>query len=49
MMKDEEVKRIVAVEAFRVVDKKSQEITTKLTEVERDKKSAEAALDGAEK
>ena len=49
MMKDEEVKRIVAVEAFRVADKKSQEITTKLTEVERDKKSAEAALDGAEK
>ena len=49
MMKDEEVKRIVAVEAFRVVDKKSQEITTKLTEVEKDKKSAEAALDGAEK
>ena len=49
MMKDEEVKRIVAVEAFRVVDKKSQEITTKLTEVERDKKSVEAALDGAEK
>ena len=49
MMKDEEVKCIVAVEAFRVVDKKSQEITTKLTEVEKDKKSAEAALDGAEK
>ena len=49
MMKDEEVKRIVAVEAFRVVDKKSQEITTKLTGVERDRKSAKAALDGAEK
>ena len=49
MMKDEEVKRIVAVEAFRVADKKSQEITTKLTGVERDRKSAKAALDGAEK
>ena len=46
MMKDEEARCIATVEAFRVVDKKSQELTTKLIEVERDKKSAEAALNG---
>ena len=49
MMKDKEARRIAAMEAFRVTNKKSQELTAKLTEVERDKKSAEAALDGAEK
>ena len=32
MMKDEEARRITAVEAFRVADKKSQELTTKMTE-----------------
>ena len=49
MMKDEEARHIATMEAFRVVDKKSQESTTKLTEAERDRKSAKAALDGAEK
>ena len=49
MMKDEEARRIIAMEAFRVADKKSQELTAKLTESERDKKSIMAALDGAEK
>ena len=49
MMKDEEARRIAAMESLRVADKKSQKLTTKLTEVERDKRSAEAALDGAEK
>ena len=43
------VRRIVIVEAFRVANKKSQELTTKLTKAERDKKSVEAALDGAKK
>ena len=49
MMKDEEAKCIAAVEAFRVVERKTQKLTTKLTKVEREKKSAKAALDGAEK
>ena len=49
MMKDEEAKRIAVVEAFRVVERKAQELTIKLTEVERDRKSAEAALDKVEK
>ena len=49
MMKDEEARHIATMEAFRVVDKKSQESTTKLTEAKRDRKSAKAALDGAEK
>ena len=48
MMKDEEVRCIAAVESFKVVDKKSQELITKLTKVERDKRSAEVALDGVE-
>ena len=43
------VRHIVIVEAFRVANKKSQELTTKLTEAERDKKSVEATLDGAKK
>ena len=45
MMKDEEARRITAMEAFRVADKKSQELTAKLIESERDKKSVMAALD----
>ncbi|KAK9986691.1 hypothetical protein SO802_031642 [Lithocarpus litseifolius] len=49
VMKDEEARCIAAVEAFRVVDRKAQELTTKLTEAGREKKNAEAALDGAEK
>ena len=49
MVKDEEARCIAAMESFKVADKKSQELTTKLIEVERDKRSAEATLDGAEK
>ena len=49
MMKDEEARHIATVKAFRVADKKSQELTTKLTETKRDKKSAEVALDEAER
>ena len=43
MMKDKEARCIVGMEAFRVANKKSQELTIKLTEAERDKKSVEAA------
>ena len=49
MMKDEEARRIATVKAIRVAEKKSQELTTKLTEVERNKRSADLALNGAEK
>ena len=49
MMKDEEARRIAAMEVFRVAERKTQELTIKLTEAEREKKSAEAALDGAKK
>ena len=49
MMKDEEARRIVAMEVFRVVERKTQELTIKLTEAERENKSADAALDWAEK
>ena len=49
MMKDEEARCIAAVESFRVVERKTQKLTIKLTKVEREKKSAKAALDGAEK
>ena len=43
-MKDEEPRRIVAVEAFKVVEKKIQELNVKLTEANQEKKSVEAAL-----
>ena len=46
MMKNEEARRIVTVKAFKVADKKSQELTTKLIEVERDRKSTEATFNG---
>lgn len=48
-MKDEEAKRIAAVEAFKVAEKKIQELNIKLIEVDREKKSTEAALQGAVK
>ncbi|KAK9998052.1 hypothetical protein SO802_017655 [Lithocarpus litseifolius] len=48
-MKDEEARRIDAVEAFRVADNKAYELTTKLTKAERDKKNVEATLNGAER
>ena len=49
MMKDEETQHIATVEAFRVANKKSQELTTKLTEADREKKSVKAALSGVER
>ena len=48
MMKDEEARCIATMESFKVANKKSQELTTKLTKVERDKRSVEVALDGVE-
>jgi len=48
-MKEEEGRRLAAVKAFELVEKKSQDFTTKLVEVDRDKKSVEAALDGVER
>lgn len=44
-MKDEESRRIAVVDAFTVADNKIKELTTKLTESEWDKKSAESALE----
>ena len=48
-MKDEEGRRVIAVEAFNVVEKRVKELNAKLTKVEKDKKSVEAALEGAER
>lgn len=43
-MKEEELRRIVTMDAFNVAEKRIQELTKKLNETDRDKKSAEAAL-----
>ena len=48
-MKEEEGRRIATVEAFHVAEKSNQELKSKLIVAERDKKSAEAALDSAER
>ena len=48
-MKEEEGRRIAAVEAFHVAEKSNQELKSKLIEAEKDKKSAEAALDSAKR
>ena len=48
-MKDEEGRRIAAVEAFSLAKKRIQKLNTKLTEANRERKSAEAALHGVEK
>ena len=48
-MKEEEGRRIAAIEAFHVAKKSNQELKSKLIEAERDKKSAEAALDSAKR
>ena len=48
-MKEKEGRRIAAVDTFNVADKRIQELTTKLNEVDKDKKIAEAALQGVEK
>ena len=48
-MKDEEGRRIAAVKAFELLEKKSQDLTAKLAKANRDKKSAEVALDVVER
>ena len=48
-MKEKEGRRIAVVDTFNVADKRIQELTTKLNEVDKDKKIAEAALQGVEK
>ena len=49
MMKEEKGRCTVAMKAFEIAEKKSQELTTKLVEVDRDKKSAKATLDVAKR
>ena len=48
-MKEEEGRRIVVVDAFNMAEKRLQELTTKLNKTDRDKKSVEAALQGAKR
>ncbi|KAL0016172.1 hypothetical protein SO802_003241 [Lithocarpus litseifolius] len=48
-MKEEEGRRITAMDAFNVVEKRIQELNNKLIEADQDKKSTEAALEGAER
>ena len=48
-MKDEEARRIAAVEAFKVADKREKETDTKLIEAKRNWKSAKAAMDNIER
>ena len=48
-MKEEERRLIAAVEAFSLAEKRIQKLNTKLTEANRERKSAEAALHGVEK
>ena len=48
-MKEEEGRRITAVDAFHVAEKSVQELKAKLAEEERERKSAAAALDNIER
>ena len=48
-MKKEEGRRNATVKAFNMAEKRINEMKSKMAEVERDKKSAEAALDNAKK
>ena len=48
-IKEEEGRQIATVEAFSLAKKRIQEINTKLIKVDRDNKSAEAALQGTER
>ena len=48
-MKEEEGRSNAAVEAFNLVEKRINDMNNKLFEVEKDKMSAEAALDSAER
>ena len=48
-MKKEEGRRNATVKAFNMAEKRINEMKRKMAEVERDKKSAKAALDNAKK
>ena len=48
-MKDKKGKRIATVEAFNMVKKRIKKLNAKLTEANREKKSTEVALEGAER
>lgn len=48
-MKEEESRRIVTMDTFNMAEKRIQELTKKLNETDRDKKSVEAALEGVER
>lgn len=48
-MKDEKAKRIAAVDAFTLAEKRIPDLNTKLTKGDREQKSVEAALQGAER
>ncbi|KAK9984147.1 hypothetical protein SO802_033672 [Lithocarpus litseifolius] len=48
-IKEKEGRHIAAMDAFNVAEKKIQELTIKLNEANRDKKSAEATLQGDER
>ena len=48
-MKKEEGRRNATVKAFNMAEKRINEMKRKMAEVERDKKSVEAALDNAKK
>ena len=48
-MKEEEARCIEAIDTFNVAEKRIQDLTTKLNESDRDKKSVEIALEGVER
>ena len=48
-MKEEEGRRLAAMKAFELAEKKSQDLIAKLIKADRDKKSAKAALDRVER
>ena len=48
-MKEEEGRRIAAVDAFHVAEKCNQELKSRLQEEDRERKSAAAALDSVER
>ena len=48
-MKEEEERRIAAVDAFHMAEKSNQELKRKLIKEERERKSAAVALDSAER
>ena len=48
-MKDEEGRRVVAVEAFKVVEKRLKESNAKFIEAKMGRKSAEATVNNAER